>query len=60
MGFQLLFLFIPGIPATLKFALVSGAAILSSYMASQFLIKPYPKSTITLMGLAPVLMMLIL
>ena len=38
---------IPGVPVVLKFGVVSVLSILCAYLVSQFLIKPFPRITVT-------------
>ena len=45
-GFQLILLTVPSIPGLLKFGIVSVIAVVFSYLASRFLIKPFPRFTI--------------
>lgn len=46
--FQFILFTLPGIYPVLKFAIVSVLAILFSYMTSQYLIRPYPRLTISI------------
>lgn len=47
--FQFILLLFPGIDPLLKLAFVFLSATFFSYMTSQYLIRPYPKTTITVM-----------
>lgn len=49
--FQLMLFTVPGMPAVFKFALVSALSILCAYLVSQFLIKPFPRTTVAAMFL---------
>lgn len=57
-GFQLLLFTLPGIPALLKFGLVSILSICCGCIVSQYLIKPYLKITIALVTLLFISMVL--
>ena len=50
LGFQLTLFTIPEIPVSLKFAIVSILSIGCSYAASQFLLKPFPRTSIAAAG----------
>lgn len=58
--FQLILFFIPGIPALLKFAIVSVSSIIFAYIVSEFLIKPYPKLTISLLFTMLIVMFIVI
>lgn len=53
---QLILFTIPGIPVLLKFALVAASSMTLAYLASQFLIRPFPKLTVALLSLMLVVM----
>ena len=44
--FQLLLFLVPGVPGLLKFVIVSVLGISCSYAVSQFLIKPFPRTSV--------------
>lgn len=46
--FQLILFTVPNFPALMKFTMVSLASLICSYLASNFLIKPFPKVTVIL------------
>lgn len=46
--FQLILLTFRGIPGLLKFGIVSALSILCSYIVCQFLIRPFPRTSVTL------------
>ena len=60
LGFQLALVTIPGISELLKFVIVSALSVLGSYMASQFLIKPFPRISATIMITACITMILLI
>lgn len=45
---QLILFTFPGIPGLLKFGIVSALSILCSYIVCQFLIKPFPRTSVAL------------
>jgi len=59
-GFQLLLLTLPEIPALLKFGLVSILSICCGGIVSQYLIKPYPQITIALVTVLFISMVLLI
>lgn len=58
--FQLILFTIPGIPAFFKFVIVSGASIFCAYLASEFLIKPFPKVTVALLFILLIVMFIVI
>lgn len=59
-GFQLVLYMLPGIPALLKFILVSILSIICGCLVSRYLIKPYPKITIAMVTSVFILMVLVI
>ena len=49
-GFQLLFLILPGVPVLLKFVLVIFLSLVIGYGVSQFLIRRYPGKTVAVLA----------
>lgn len=47
--FQLILFAVAGIPSLLKFFMVSAFSIPGAYLASQYLIRPYPKTAVALL-----------
>ncbi|MGD9212211.1 MAG: acyltransferase family protein [Desulfobacteraceae bacterium] len=45
-GFQFVFLIIPGLPLLLKYGLVCTMSLFGTYIVCQFLIRPYPRFTV--------------
>ena len=58
--FQLLLLFVPAIPAEIKFLIVSGASLGFGYLACQYLIRPFPRLTVFLLIAGTIIMFLII
>jgi glucan biosynthesis protein C len=46
--FQLVLFTVPGIPGLLKFGIVSVLSMMCTYTACQFLLKPFPRSSVVL------------
>jgi hypothetical protein len=57
--FQLILLAVPGLPGLLKFGIVSGLSILCSYLFSQFIIKPWPRTSVSLAVCLFIIMVLV-
>jgi hypothetical protein len=58
--FQLILMAVPGLPGILKFGMVAGLAILCSYLFSQFVIKPWPKTSVSVAVCLFIIMVLVI
>ena len=57
---QLVLMAVPDLPGLLKFGLVSGSSIICSYLASQYIIKPFPKTSAALaVGMFMIMVLLV-
>ena len=57
--FQLILLMIPGLPGLLKFGLASVLSVICAYITSQFIIKPFPRTSIMALVVMFLLMVLL-
>ena len=58
--FQLVLLTVPGMSGLLKFGIVSALSILCSYIACEFVIKPFPRTAAAVVFISFILMALVI
>ena len=58
--FQLVFLFIPGIPQIIKYGIVSILSLGFGWLVCQYIIRPYPRATVALLFGATMLMLVVI